>query len=147
MRLTVRILIGQLNHVTLMPLRVNDGDILIRQDAFDTNHNRIALNLSSALNFAFRDINYEVFISDVRLWIPEKRIYTYLDVMIVAGEPAYFENRTDTILNPQVIVEVLSQSTETYDRERTFAAYRTIPTFREYLLVDQTSILVEQLPK
>ncbi|WNZ23087.1 Uma2 family endonuclease [Leptolyngbya sp. NK1-12] len=123
-----------------------DG-LIIPMAGGTTNHNRIALNLSSALNFAFRDINYEVFISDVRLWIPEKRIYTYPDVMIVAGEPAYFENRTDTILNPQVIVEVLSQSTETYDRERKFAAYRTIPTFREYLLVDQTSILVEQFTK
>lgn len=109
-----------------------------------TNHNRIALNLSAGLNFVFRQQDYEVFIGDVRLWIPQKRIYTYPDVMVVAGEPEYFNNRTDTITNPQVIVEVLSKSTLCYDREDKFKAYRTIATFREYLLIDQTRIHVDQ---
>ncbi|MCY7284456.1 MAG: Uma2 family endonuclease, partial [Cyanobacteria bacterium CAN_BIN43] len=70
-----------------------------------TNHNRIALNFSSALNFAFKQQDYEVFIGDVRLWIPEKRIFTYPDVMIIAGEPEYVNNRTDIIVNPVVIIE------------------------------------------
>lgn len=109
-----------------------------------TNHNRIAGNLYAVLNFAFRQQDYEVFIGDVRLWIPNKRIYTYPDVMVVAGEPEYFNNRTDTITNPQVIIEVLSKSTEGYDREDKFKAYRTIATFREYLLIDQTRIHVDQ---
>ena len=109
-----------------------------------TNHNRIALNFGSALNFAFKQQDYEVFIGDVRLWIPEKRIFTYPDVMIIAGEPEYVNNRTDTIVNPVVIIEVLSKSTQAYDREGKFNAYRTIPTFQEYLLVDQTRIRVEQ---
>ncbi|MBH8576002.1 Uma2 family endonuclease [Nostocaceae cyanobacterium CENA369] len=111
------------------------------------NHNRISLNLGSALNFAFRQQNYEVFAVDLRLWIPQKRIYTYPDVMIVAGEPAYFNNRTDMITNPQVIVEVLSKSTKGYDREDKFEAYRTISTFQEYLLIDQNRIHVEQFSK
>ena len=109
-----------------------------------TNHNRIALNFSSALNFAFKQQDYEVFIGDVRLWIPEKRIFTYPDVMIIAGEPEYVNNRTDIIVNPVVIIEVLSKSTQAYDREGKFNAYRTIPSFQEYLLVDQTQIHVEQ---
>ncbi len=88
-----------------------------------------------------------VFMGDVRLWIPKRRIYTYPDVMIVAGEHEYFNNRTDIILNPQVIVEVLSKSTKGYDREDKFEAYRTIETFREYLLIDQTRIHVEQYSK
>lgn len=65
--------------------------------------------------------------------------------MVVVGEPIYFSNRTDTIVNPQVIIEVLSDSTEGYDREGKFRAYKTIPTFQEYLLIDQTQIYIEQL--
>lgn len=111
------------------------------------NHNRISVNLISALNFAFRQQNYEVFAVDLRLWIPEKRIYTYPDVMIVAGEPEFLNNRRDIITNPQVIIEVLSKSTKGYDRESKFEAYRTISTFQEYLLIDQTRIHVEQFSK
>ncbi len=123
-----------------------DGQI-IPMAGGSTNHNRISLNLSAALNFAFRQQDYEAFMGDVRLWILQKRIYTYPDVMIVAGEPEYFNNRTDTIVNPQVIVEVLSKSTKGYDREDKFEAYRTIDTFQEYLLIDQTRIYVEQYSK
>jgi Uma2 family endonuclease len=108
------------------------------------NHNKLAGNIYAALNFAFRQQDYEVFIGDVRLWIPEKRIFTYPDVMIIAGEPEYVNNRTDIIANPVVIIEVLSKSTQAYDRGGKFNAYRTIPTFQEYLLVDQTRIHVEQ---
>ncbi|MEH1942921.1 MAG: Uma2 family endonuclease [Nostoc sp.] len=111
------------------------------------NHNRISLNLSAALNFAFRQQDYEVFMSDVRLWIPQKRTYTYPDVMILAGEAEFFNNRKDIILNPQIIVEVLSKSTKGYDRENKFQAYRTISTFQEYLLIDQTQIHIDQFSK
>lgn len=123
-----------------------DGQI-IPMAGGSTNHNRIALNLSSALNFAFRQQDYEVFMGDVRLWISKKRIYTYPNVMVVAGEPEYFNNRSDTIMNPQVIIEVLSNSTKGYDREGKFEAYRTIPTFQEYVLIDQTRIYIEQFSK
>ncbi|MCF4967273.1 hypothetical protein CV014_09205 [Nostoc sp. CMAA1605] len=118
-----------------------DGQI-IPMAGGTVNHNRIAGNFYAVLNFAFRQQNYEVFNSDMRLWIPEKRIYTYPDVMIVVGEPEFFPNRQDMILNPQVIVEVLSESTKGYDHEDKFQAYRTISTFQEYLLVDQTQIYV-----
>lgn len=123
-----------------------DGEIIPMAGA-STNHNRIAGNLYSAANFAFRKENYEAFISDVRLWIPKRRIYTYPDVMIVAGEAEYYNKRTDTILNPQVIIEVLSKSTKGYDKEGKFETYRTIESFQEYLLIDQTKIRVEQYSK
>jgi Uma2 family endonuclease len=112
-----------------------------------TNHNRIALNFSTELNFAFKTQEYNVFMSDVRLWIPKRRIYTYPDVMVIAGEPDYYNNRTDTITNPQVIIEILSKSTQGYDRSGKFQAYRTIPSFREYLLLDQTKRYVEHFSK
>ncbi|MGB8698522.1 MAG: Uma2 family endonuclease [Thermosynechococcaceae cyanobacterium] len=123
-----------------------DGQI-IPMTGGSTNHNRIALNLSSDLNMAFRRKPYEVFIGDVRLWIPQRRIYTYPDVMIIEGEVKYFQNRTDTVLNPILIVEVLSKGTKSYDRESKFDAYRMIPSFQEYLLIDQTRIHVEQFSK
>jgi Uma2 family endonuclease len=112
-----------------------------------TNHNQIALNFSTELNFAFKRLDYRVFMSDVRLWIPNRRIYTYPDVMVVAKEPEYYNDRTDMITNPQVIIEVLSDSTKGYDSSRKFEAYRTIPTFTEYLLVDQSKIYIEQFSK
>ncbi|MEH2122937.1 Uma2 family endonuclease [Nostoc sp.] len=111
------------------------------------NHNRIAGNFYAVLNFAFRQQEYEVFNSDMRLWINQKRIHTYPDVTVIAGEPEFSNNRTDIITNPQVIVEVLSKSTKNYDREDKFQAYRTISTFQEYLLIDQTRIHVEQFSK
>jgi Uma2 family endonuclease len=123
-----------------------DGQI-IPMTGGSTNHNRIALNLSANLNMAFKQSPYEVFIDDVRSWVPKRRIFTYPDVIIIEGEPEYFQNRTDTILNPVAIVEVLSKGTKSYDRESKFEAYRTIPSFQEYLLVDQTRIYVEQFSK
>jgi len=111
------------------------------------NHNRISGNFYAVLNFALRQQNYEVFIGDVRLWIPDRQIYTYPDVMIIAGEPQYYNSRTDTITNPLMIVEVLSKSTQGYDRQAKFEDYRTIPNFQEYLLIDQNRIYIEQYAK
>ncbi|MEH2121614.1 Uma2 family endonuclease [Nostoc sp.] len=123
-----------------------DGQI-IPMAGGTANHNRIAGNFYAVLNFAFRQQEYEVFNSDMRLWIHQKRIYTYPDVTVIASEPEFFNNRTDIITNPQVIVEVLSKSTKDYDREDKFQAYRTISTFQEYLLIDQTRIHVDQFSK
>ena len=123
-----------------------DGEIFPMAGG-STNHNQIALNFSTELNFAFKKLDYRVYIENVRLWLPKRRIYTYPDVMVVAGEPEYFNNRTDTILNPQVIIEVLSDSTEASDRDNKFKTYRRLPTFEEYLMIDQTKIYVEQFSK
>lgn len=111
------------------------------------NHNQIALNLSGNLNFALKRQPYRVFVTDQRLWIPQKRIYTYPDVMIVEGELQLQEGRRDTILNPFTIAEVLSRSTRSYDKDEKFAAYRTISSFEEYLLIDQYTMHVEQYVK
>lgn len=124
-----------------------DGQI-IPMPGGTVNQNRIAGNFYAMLNFAFRQQeNYEAFNSDMRLWIPQKLIYTYPDVTVIAGEPEFFNNRRDIIINPQVIIEVLSKSTKGYDREGKFEAYRTISTFQEYLLIDQTRIHIEQFSK
>ncbi len=111
------------------------------------NHNTIALNLSSELNFAFKHQDYKVFMGDVRLWILDKQICTYPDAMVTEGEIQYFANRTDTVTNPLMIAEVFSKSPNSYDRQAKFEDYRTIPSFQEYLLIDQTRIYVEQYAK
>lgn len=112
-----------------------------------TNHNRISLNLAGSINLAFAQADYEVFMADVKLWIPDEQVYTYPDVMVVAGAVDYHNRRNDIILNPRVIIEVLSKSTEDYDRLGKFALYRTIPSFQEYVLVNQTRIQVEHYTK
>ena len=107
------------------------------------NHNQIAGNFYAALNFALKRQPYRVFVTDQRLWIPRKRIYTYPDVMVVQGELQFQEGRRDTITNPLIIAEVLSESTRSYDKDAKFAAYRTIPSFQEYLLIDQYTMHIE----
>ncbi|OZH52427.1 hypothetical protein AFK68_24410 [Hydrocoleum sp. CS-953] len=111
------------------------------------NHNQIALNFSAALNFSLKRQPYRVFISDQRLWIPKKHIYTYPDVMVTPGNLQLQQGIKDTITNPLIIAEFLSNSTRNYDKDEKFAAYRTIPTFQEYLLIDQYTIEVEQYYK
>ena len=123
-----------------------DGEI-IPMTGGSTNHNKIAGNVYIALKLALPEQEYDVFIGDVRLWIPKVRLYTYPDIMVIFGEPEYHNNRTDMITNPQVIVVVLSKSTENYDRSDKFTFYKTLPSFREYILIDQTKIKVEQYSK
>ncbi len=108
------------------------------------NHNFISGNIAAALNFAFKRKPFHTFIIDQRLWIPEKRIYTYPDVMVVQGELQMQEGRKDTITNPLMLIEVLSKSTRNYDKDEKFSAYRTISTFQEYILIDQYTMQVEQ---
>jgi Uma2 family endonuclease len=111
------------------------------------NHNKIAGNLYVAIHFALKRQPYEVYYTDQRLWIPKRRIHTYPDVMVVQTPLVFAEGRNDTITNPVMIAEVLSKSTKGYDRDEKFAAYRTIASFQEYILIDQYTIHVEQYVK
>lgn len=111
------------------------------------NHNQIAGNFYGTLNFATKGQPYQVFINDLRLWIPSKRVYTYPDVMLVAGKLEFAEGRKDTITNAVMVAEVLSESTEDYDRGGKFKLFRSIPSFREYVLIAQYEMHVEQFSK
>lgn len=111
------------------------------------NHNKIIFNFAASLNFALKRKPFQVFISKQRLWIPERRIYTYPDVMVVQGDLQFQDERKDTIINPIFIAEVLSKSTRFYDQTEKFKAYRTISTFQEYVLIDQYMMQVEQYVK
>ena len=111
------------------------------------NHNLIIGNLYAALNFLLKREPYFVFVTDQRVWIPKQRIHTYPDIMVVEGALQLQTGRKDTITNPLLIVEVLSKSTQIYDQRKKFKFYRTIPSFQEYILIDQYSIHVEQYYK
>src|SRR5580700_5167910 len=97
-------------------------------------HDRIASNMHRELGNAFRQRPCESFTSDMRVRTVERH-YTYPDASALCGEPRFLDEREDTLLNPSLIVEVLSPSTEAYDRGRKFELYQSISSLREYLLV------------
>jgi Uma2 family endonuclease len=121
--------------------------VIIPMTGGTPDHNEIAINLASLLKFDLRGKPYRIFATDQRLWIPDRNLYTYPDVMVVEKPIQLQGGRTDTLVNPCFIAEVLSKSTQDYDHGEKFSAYRTIPCFREYLLVDQYSIHVEHYIK
>jgi Uma2 family endonuclease len=123
-----------------------DGEI-VPMTGGTTNHNKIAGNFYAHLIFSLRGQDYQTYISDVRLWIPRYRLYTYPDVMVIEGKPIYAGTSKTTVTNPAFIAEVLSNSTKNYDRGDKFQAYRSIPEFREYILIDQYNFRVEQFSK
>jgi Uma2 family endonuclease len=110
-------------------------------------HSRIGRNILTYLTFVLRDTQFEPINSDLRLWIPEYRRGVYPNVMVFDGEPQLNGARLDEVLNPSVIVEVLSPSTADYDRQNKFRIYRSIPSFQEYLLVEQDEPFVERYSK
>ncbi|BAY44177.1 hypothetical protein SAMD00079811_17730 [Scytonema sp. HK-05] len=123
-----------------------DGEI-VPMTGGSINHNQIVVNLIIALTLALREQDYHVYANDLRLWIPRFRQYTYPDVLIIKGEPVFESGRTDTVLNPNIIFEVLSKSTSSRDRGDKFTYYRSIPQFQEYVLIDQYQIHIEQFSK
>lgn len=123
-----------------------DGEI-IAMTGGTTNHHKLALNLATRLNLALDDLNYEVYIGDVKLWIPQYREFTYPDVMVVEGEPVYYSTNTTTVTNPLLIAEVLSKSTKDDDQGDKFLYYRSIPELKEYILIDQSQYYVMQYVK
>jgi Uma2 family endonuclease len=124
----------------------HDGEV-IEMTGGSINHNSILINLIVLLKLALRGTNYRIQSSDLRLWIPQYNRGLYPDLMIIAGEPVFSDNCTDEILNPCLIIEVLSPSTSSYDRGDKFRYYRAIPELKTYLLVSQTEILIESYTK
>jgi len=110
-------------------------------------HNELAINLAALLKSTLRGKPYRIFGADQRLWLPDRNLYTYPDVMVVEKPLQLQAGCTDTVTNPCFIAEVLSKSTQDYDHGEKFSAYRTIDSFCEYLLIDQYSIHVEHYLK
>jgi len=119
-----------------------DGEIYDMSGA-SVAHNRIAGNTFASLHSQISDRPCDVFQNDMRLKVTAARLYTYPDVIVVCGEPQLSDDKLDTLLNPTVIIEVLSPSTESYDRGMKFQGYRTLDSLQEYLLISQEKVSIE----
>lgn len=108
------------------------------------NHIQISINLITELGAQLRARPCRVLGVDLKVRLPDSRKFFYPDVVAVCGELQFHDGRRDVILNPDLVVEVLSPSTEAFDRGAKFEAYRTIESLKEYLLVSQEKPLVEQ---
>jgi Uma2 family endonuclease len=120
------------------------GGEIVAMTGASRRHNLIAGNIFAELRQQLRGKPCETYISDMRVAIPTENIYTYPDVVVACGEPQFEGEAVDTLVNPTLIVEVLSKSTASYDRAAKFNYYRTIPSLAEYLLVEQDGYHVEQ---
>lgn len=107
-------------------------------------HNLISGNLVGELRQVLKKSPCRVCPGDQRIHIPATGLYTYPDAVVICGEPRFEDEELDTLLNPALVVEVLSPSTEAYDRGKKFEHYRSIESLAEYLLVSQTEPRVEQ---
>jgi len=107
-------------------------------------HNLIVANLLRDIGNQLEDRPCESYPSDMRVFIEATGLYTYPDVSVVCGEPRFQDREVDTLLNPTVIVEVLSPSTEAYDRGDKFRHYRRIDSLREFVLISQDRMMVER---
>lgn len=110
-------------------------------------HNRIVTNLVSGLDSQLRERPCNVYSSGLRVKINRSGLYTYPDVVVTCGEELFSDENRDALLNPVVIIEVLSDSTEAYDRGEKFEHYQQVDSLLEYLLVSQHSHRVEQYAK
>lgn len=119
-----------------------DGEIFAMSGG-SRRHSLIAGNLIRELGNLLRHRPCEVHPSDLRVNVDEADLYTYPDVTVICGDPEFADAENDTLMNPAVIVEVLSPTTEAYDRGEKFARYRLLPSLRVYMLVSQDRPRVE----
>ena len=119
-----------------------DGEIIAMFGASFT-HNLITGNIFAELHTCLRGSGCVVFANEMRVSIPTAESYFYPDVGVVCEEPRFEDDVFDTLLNPIVIVEVLSPSTEAYDRGDKFAHYRQLQSLQEYVLVSQDKVRIE----
>lgn len=110
-------------------------------------HNQITFNLAGLLHGALKDRECAAYISDMRVNIPPTGLYTYPDAVVTCEEPRFEDDQLDTLLNPQVIIEVLSESTEKYDRGKKFEHYRQIESLTDYVLIAQDHAQVERFSR
>ncbi len=123
-----------------------NGKIITMQGA-SLRHNRIVKNLISSIDAKLKGGGCEVFPSDLRVNIPATNSFCYPDLTIVCGKPELLDEQFDNLLNPSVIIEVLSPSTESYDRGNKFFTYQLIPSLKEYILVDSADAAVQTIVK
>ena len=106
-------------------------------------HNLITVNVTGEFYIQLRNRTCEVYPSDMRVKMSSIGRYTYPDVIVVCDKPRFEDSHFDTLLNPTVLIEVLSPSTAAYDRGEKFASYQKLDSLCEYVLISQDSVCVE----
>ena len=109
-------------------------------------HNTIAMNTAGDLHFQLRSRPCEIYQNDMRVKVSQD-LYTYPDIVIVCGEPRIEKKHGENLLNPLVIIEVLSSSTERFDRGEKARLYRLMPSLEEYVLISQDAMRVEHFAR
>jgi Uma2 family endonuclease len=122
-----------------------DGEI-IAMSGGSSRHSKLQINLALEVESALRGTPCQAFSADLRVRV-SPRMYTYPDLTVVCGKPLLADDRQDILLNPKVIFEVLSPSTEHYDRGLKFRSYREINSLTDYILVDQDQARIEQFTR
>ncbi|RKU16039.1 hypothetical protein C6503_13240 [Candidatus Poribacteria bacterium] len=117
---------------------------LIAMSGASREHNLISNNISGELRSLLKGSGCETYASDMRVSAPVTSSYFYPDVVVVCEEPRFEDDVFDILLNPIILVEVLSASTEAYDRGEKFSHYRHLASLQEYVLVSQDKVLVER---
>jgi len=118
------------------------GDALAMSGA-SHRHNKLFSNLFIGLGILLKGKSCQPYGSDMRIHIPENTLYTYPDITIICNDFISSDLDEDTVVQPTVIIEILSPSTKNYDRGEKFTLYRDIPALREYILVDTGSVRIE----
>jgi Uma2 family endonuclease len=120
-----------------------DGD-MVAMSGGSREHNLIVTNLVGELRLHLKGRPCEVYPSNMRVKVSATGLYTYPDIVVVCGKPEFEDANVDTLINPTLIAEVLSDSTEAYDRGAKFGHYRKIESLQEYLLISQDQSRIEQ---
>jgi Uma2 family endonuclease len=123
-----------------------DGE-MFAMSGVTRDHSTIVMNIGSELHNQFIDRSCEVHGPDLRVKVSQTGLYTYPDIVAVCGELEFEDVHRDTLTNPHLIIEVLSDSTESYDRGKKFANYRALKTLLEYVLVAQTECRIERFTR
>ncbi len=107
-------------------------------------HNIIEDNIRMSMGNFLKGTNCRSLGSNLRVSVQANSLYTYPDVLVICGKPEFIDNEFDTVLNPTLIIEILSASTAGYDKGIKFELYREITSLKEYITIDSTKIHIEQ---
>ena len=131
----------ELERQTGVKFEYEDGEVFAMAGG-TANHSRISTNVTGELRQVLKRKLCNEYNSDLKIAIGEEK-YRYADASVICGPVEYYDENPEAAKNPLLIVEVLSESSESYDRGEKFKKYRQIPTFREYVLIEQRFPLVE----
>ncbi len=120
-----------------------DGEIFAMAGG-TLNHSAIVRNVLAELRQRLRGGSCRPYGSDLRLYVEQSRLFTYPDVLVLCGAPAWYRGRKDTVTDARVVFEVLSPSTERYDRGDKFRMYQDVPSLQEYILLAQDQVRIER---